>query len=54
MQGTVWKIDGKTEETTVLVSGLQSAADFLLEEEKGRLLLPDMMAGKILSVSIHP
>lgn len=54
IQGTVWKIDGKTEEATVLISGLQSAADFLLEEERGRLLLPDMMAGKILSVAIHP
>ena len=50
--GKVWKIDGKTEESTILIEGLKSAADFYLEEEKGRLLLPDMMAGKIYEVSI--
>lgn len=50
--GTVWKIDGQTEESTVLVSGLKSAADFYLEEDKGRLLLPDMLEGKIYSVDI--
>jgi len=51
--GKVWKIDGKTEESTILVDGLESAADFYLEEEKGRLLLPDMMAGKIYEVFIN-
>lgn len=51
--GKVWKIDGKTEESTILIEGLKSAADFYLEEEKGRLLLPDMMAGKIYEVPIH-
>ena len=52
VQGTVWKIDGKTEEATVLIDGLKSAADFYLEEDKGRLLLPDMMAGMIYAVDI--
>ncbi|SNR43999.1 hypothetical protein SAMN04488009_1738 [Maribacter sedimenticola] len=51
--GTVWKIDGTTEVSTVLIDNLESAADFYLEEEEGRLLLPDMMAGKIYSVSIN-
>ena len=51
--GTVWKIDGKTEESTVLIDGLESAADFYLEEDKGRLLLPDMMTGIIHSVNIY-
>lgn len=50
--GTVWKIDGNTEESTVLIDGLKSAADFYLEEDKGRLLLPDMMAGKIYAVDL--
>ena len=50
--GAVWKIDPKTEESTVLIDGLESAADFYLEEEKGRLLLPDMMAGMIYAVEI--
>lgn len=51
--GTVWKIDGTTEESTVLIENLSSAADFFLEEENGRLLLPDMMAGKIYAVGIN-
>ncbi len=51
--GKVWKIDGKTEESTILVDGLKSAADFYLEEEKGRLLVPDMIAGKIYEVFIN-
>ena len=52
-QGTVWKIDGKTEKTTVLIDGLESAADFYLEEDKGRLLLPDMLTGLIHAVEIN-
>lgn len=51
--GTVWKIDGETEESTVLIDGLESAADFYLEEDKGRLLLPDMKAGMIYAVGIN-
>ncbi|MBM1104548.1 SMP-30/gluconolactonase/LRE family protein [Aurantibacter crassamenti] len=51
-EGKVWKIDAKTQEITILIEGLITAADFYLEEEKGRLLLPDMMAGKIYNVSL--
>ena len=51
--GTVWKIDGKTVKATVLIDGLESAADFYLEEDKGRLLLPDMMTGIIHAVEIN-
>ena len=51
--GTVWKIDGKSEESTILIDGLKSAADFYLEEDKGRLLLPDMVAGMIYAVDIN-
>ncbi|SHJ88496.1 SMP-30/gluconolactonase/LRE family protein [Pseudozobellia thermophila] len=50
----VWKIDGKTEKAIVLKDDLESAADFYLEEDKGRLLLPDMLAGKIYAVDINP
>ena len=51
--GTVWKIDSKTELPVVLIDGLESAADFYLEEDKGRLLLPDMKAGIIYTVDIN-
>ena len=50
--GTVWKIDGQTQEAAVLIDGLKSAADFYLEEDKGRLLLPDMLEGVIYSVDL--
>ncbi|MDO6518107.1 SMP-30/gluconolactonase/LRE family protein [Zobellia uliginosa] len=52
VSGKVWKIDPKTEASTVLIEGLESAADFYLEEDKGRLLVPDMMAGKIYAVPL--
>jgi len=42
----------KTEVSTILIEGLESAADFYLEEDKDRLLVPDMMAGKIYSVPL--
>ncbi len=48
--GKVWRIDGNTEESTVLIDGLRSAADFYLEEDNERLLLPDMKAGLIYAV----
>ena len=51
--GTVWKIDGETKESIVLIDGLKSAADFYLEEDKGRLLLPDMMTGLVHAVNIN-
>jgi hypothetical protein len=50
--GKVWKIDGQTEESTVLIEGLESAADFYLEDDSQRLLLPDMKAGLIHAVGI--
>ncbi|WP_400073527.1 SMP-30/gluconolactonase/LRE family protein [Zobellia russellii] len=50
--GKVWKINPETEASTVLIEGLESAADFYLEEDKGRLLVPDMMAGKIYAVPL--
>ncbi|MGP1994215.1 SMP-30/gluconolactonase/LRE family protein [Zobellia laminariae] len=52
VHGKVWKIDPKTETSTVLIEGLESAADFYLEEDKNRLLVPDMMAGKIYAVPL--
>ncbi len=50
--GKAWRIDAKTKEATVLVEGLASAADFLLEEEANRLLLPDMKSGTVHRVDL--
>jgi len=52
-QGKVWKIDATTEKSKVLIEGLKSAADFYLEEDKERLLLPDMKEGVIYTVDIN-
>ncbi|WP_324027530.1 SMP-30/gluconolactonase/LRE family protein [Maribacter sp. BPC-D8] len=52
VSGKVWKIDPETEVSTVLIEGLKSAADFYLEEDKDRLLVPDMMAGIIYAVPL--
>lgn len=52
VSGKVWKIDPITEASTLLIEGLASAADFYLEEDKDRLLVPDMMTGKIYAVPL--
>ncbi len=46
-QGRVWRVapDGKS--SKVLKDGFQSAADFYLEADQRRLLLPDMLAGTV-------
>ena len=51
-QGKVWRIDGETGEKTVLIDGLQSAADFYLDEPGKRILVPDMFGGKIYEVKL--
>ncbi|MDQ8184505.1 hypothetical protein [Pelagicoccus sp. SDUM812002] len=48
----VWKIDGSTKDVTVLIEGLQSAADFYLNEEESMILLPDMLAGTITRIDL--
>ncbi len=48
----LWKIDGQTMEVRVLVDDLDSAADFILEEDKRRILLPDMLRGKVYAVDL--
>ncbi len=50
--GKVWKIDGKSLKVTVLIEGMQSAADFYLNEDEGMILLPDMLAGTITRIDI--
>jgi sugar lactone lactonase YvrE len=46
-QGRAWKVapDGKS--SRVVIDGLKSAADFYLDEENRRLLVPDMLAGTV-------
>jgi sugar lactone lactonase YvrE len=51
-QGKVWKISEDGSSVKVLKDGFQSAADFYLEEDQNRLLLPDMLAGKVYEISL--
>ena len=48
----MWKLDRQGRNPRVLVEGLQSAADFCLDEPARRLLVPDMKAGTILFVAL--
>jgi hypothetical protein len=52
-QGKVWQLDAKGGKPRVLLEGLQSAADFLLDEEAGVLVVPDMKAGTLNWVSLE-
>lgn len=52
-QAKVWKISEDGSSIQVLRDGFQSAADFYLEEENNRLLLPDMLAGKVYEISLE-
>jgi len=50
-QGKVWLI-GESGGISVIVDGLQTAADFYLDEEKGVLYVPDMKAGKVYAINL--
>ena len=51
-QAKVWKISEDGSSVTVIGDGFKSAADFYLEEENNRLLLPDMLAGTVVEVNL--
>jgi sugar lactone lactonase YvrE len=46
-QGKVWKLDPDAKKTEVIIKGHKAAADFLLDEKNGLLILPDMTAGTL-------
>ena len=46
-QGKVWKLDKVTLQQHVLFEGLQSAADFILDEKANVLIIPDMLDGSL-------
>lgn len=47
-QGKVWRLDPRGESPKLLIEGMQSAADFYLDETAHRLLVPDMLAGTVV------
>ncbi len=50
--GKVWRVNGDTGEKEVLIEGLQSAADFYLDEANKRILVPDMKAGTVIEIGL--
>jgi len=51
-QGKVWRLDKNGKNPVVLLEGLQSAADFYLDEPARQLLVPDMRAGTVVVVRL--
>lgn len=51
-QAKVWKLDRQGQHPQVVIEGLQSAADFYLDEAAGQLLVPDMKAGTVTVVAV--
>jgi hypothetical protein len=51
-QGKVWRLDPRGQNPKLLIKGLQSAADFHLDESARLLLVPDMKAGTIVYVPL--
>jgi len=51
--GKVWAYDRKTKKTTVLADDFTTAADFYLDRKKKQLIIPDMLAGKIVFLPIE-
>ncbi len=52
-QGKVWKVDRKTQEATVILEGLKSAADFFYDAKNKQLIVPDMLAGTLTFLPIE-
>ncbi len=46
-QGKVWRVDCSTGKQTVILEGLQSAADFYFDQQNNQLIIPDMLAGTL-------
>jgi hypothetical protein len=51
-QGKLWRLDSKGKHEVLLLEGLQSAADFFLDEPHKQILQPDMKAGTLTFVPL--
>lgn len=52
-EGKVCQIERKTKETKVLLEGLQTAADFFYDIKNKQLIVPDMVAGKLIFLPLE-
>jgi sugar lactone lactonase YvrE len=51
-QGKVWKVDRKTKESKVILEDLTTAADFFYDAKGKQLIIPDMLAGKLVFLKL--
>jgi sugar lactone lactonase YvrE len=51
--GKVWVYDRETKKTTVLADDFTTAADFYLDRKGKQLVIPDMLAGKIVFLPLE-
>ncbi len=51
--GKVWAYDRETKKTTVLADDFTTAADFYLDRKGKQLVIPDMLAGKIVFLPLE-
>lgn len=52
-EGKVWSVDRKTRDVKVLHEGLQTAADFFFDAKHNQLIVPDMVAGKLIFLPLE-
>ena len=52
-QGKVWRLGADGRDPKVVIEGLKSAADFFLDEDARRLLVPDMLAGTVTILPLN-
>jgi hypothetical protein len=51
--GKVWAYDRKTKKSTVLSDEFTTAADFYLDRKAKQLIVPDMLAGKLVFLPLE-
>ena len=51
--GKVWAYDRKTKKTSILSEDFTTAADFYLDRKNKQLVVPDMLAGKLVFLPIE-
>lgn len=52
-EGKVLKIDRKSGDSTVVIEGLKSAADFFYDGKNKQLVVPDMLAGTLIFLPLE-
>lgn len=52
-QGKVWRVDRSNGDAKVILDGLKTAADFFHDRKNKQLIVPDMVAGKLIFLPVE-